>query len=117
MQCRDDDPVVDALTPLHDASAALPVRAERELLRLVDGGCSLPFGAWAQVAADGRLTLVAVLESDHRLVRVKRHGTSPEELAARVWEALEADIGDGAAEVVDAPGTAAGIDAVVREPE
>ncbi len=94
LQCRGEDAVVDALAPLHDAGAALPVRAERELLRLVDGGCSLPFGAWAHADHAGRLELVAVLESGERLLRVRRHGGAPEELAAAVWQELRAEIAE-----------------------
>jgi len=91
MQCREGDVVAEALEPLHDPTAALPVRAERELLRLVDGGCSLPFGAWARVTTDGGLELFAALEADGSVVRVCRQGADPEELAARVWQALEAE--------------------------
>ncbi|MGD8329809.1 MAG: hydroxymethylbilane synthase [Acidobacteriota bacterium] len=91
LQCRREDAVEEALAPLHDEAAARPVRAERELLRLVDGGCSLPFGAWARAIDGGRLELHAVIEAEGRLVRSMGHGSEPEELAARVWEALEAD--------------------------
>lgn len=91
LQCREGDAVTEAIQPLHDPTAALPVRAERELLRLVDGGCSLPFGAWARVTGNDRLELFAVLEADGRVVRVRGHGTNPEELGARVWETLEAE--------------------------
>jgi hydroxymethylbilane synthase len=90
LQCRADDPVENALAPLHDQQAALPVRAERELLHLVDGGCSLPFGAWARVLDDRRLELTAVLEAGGELVRAHAHGADPEDLAVRVWETLEA---------------------------
>ncbi len=93
MQCREGDAVAAALEPLHDPTAALPVRAERELLRLVDGGCSLPFGAWARATTDGGLELFAALEADGRVVRVRRQGADPGEIAARVWQALEAEAG------------------------
>jgi len=105
LQCREDDPVQAALEPLHDVDAALPVRAERELLRLVDGGCSLPFGAWAQTVEGGRLELVAVLEEQGRLIRVRQQGDAPEELAARVWELLEAET------AADRPGPGEQVDA------
>ncbi len=95
LQCREGDAVAEALEPLHDPTAALPVRAERELLRLVDGGCSLPFGAWARVVADDRLELFAAIEADGRVVRVREHGASPEELAGRVWQILEVEAGAG----------------------
>lgn len=90
LQCRGGDAVEAALAPLHDERAALPVRAERELLRLVEGGCNLPFGAWARLLDGDHLELIAVLETGGRLVHAHAHGASPEELAARVWQILEA---------------------------
>ena len=93
------------LAPLHDAEAAPPVQAERELLRLVDGGCNVPFGAWARTVREGRLELIGVLESAERVLRAKAEGPVPEDVAARVWKALEAELGDspGADSVADAP--------------
>ena len=88
LQCRGGDRVVDAVAPLHDADAAVPVRAERELLRLVDGGCDLPFGAWCRRLEGGDLELVSVIESDGLLVRQSGRGENPEELAARLWARL-----------------------------
>lgn len=88
LQCRGHDRVVAAVAPLHDADAAAPVRAERELLRLVDGGCDLPFGAWCRRLDGGDLELLSVIESDGFLVRQGGQGGSPEELAARVWAQL-----------------------------
>lgn len=97
LQCREGAAVAEALEPLHEPTAALPVRAERELLRLVDGGCSLPFGAWARVIANDRLELFAAVEADGRIVRVREHGAGPEELAGRVWQILEVEVGAGLA--------------------
>jgi hydroxymethylbilane synthase len=93
LQCRVDDEVAGVLIPLHDEGAARLVRAERELLRLVDGGCSLPFGAWARPIEHDRLELIAVIEAEGRLLYAHNHGASPEELAARVWQALEVEAG------------------------
>ena len=97
LQCREGDAVAEALEPLHDPAAALPVRAERELLRLVDGGCSLPFGAWARVTANDQLELFAAIEADGRIVRLREQGASPEELAGRAWQILEVEAGAGRA--------------------
>lgn len=99
LQCREGDAVAEALQPLHDPAAALPVRAERELLRMVDGGCSLPFGAWARVTADDRLELFAAIEANGRVVRVRDQGADPESLAARVWQILEVEVGADLASV------------------
>jgi hydroxymethylbilane synthase len=94
LQCREGAPILEALATLHDPDAEAPVRAERELLRHVDGGCSLPFGAWARQGDDGGLELVAAIEAGGRLIRVRGSGTSPDDLAARVWSSLQAKIDD-----------------------
>lgn len=88
LQCREGDRVVIAVAPLHDVHAATPVQAERELLRLVDGGCDLPFGAWCRRLDGDNLELVSVIESDGLLVRQSGQGENPEELAARLWARL-----------------------------
>ncbi len=88
LQCRGGDRAVDAVAPLHDVEAATPVRAERELLRLVEGGCDLPFGAWCRRLDGGDLELLSVIESDGLLVRQSGRGEDPEELAARLWARL-----------------------------
>ncbi len=88
LQCREGDRVIDAVFPLHDVSTSGPVRAERELLRLVDGGCNLPFGAWCHRLDGGDLELMSVLESDGGLIRESGRSKNPEELAAALWGQL-----------------------------
>ena len=46
----DDAPLAQRLAPLEDAAARQAVEAERELLRQLRGGCSVPVGACARVA-------------------------------------------------------------------
>ncbi|MCB9915198.1 MAG: hydroxymethylbilane synthase [Planctomycetes bacterium] len=72
----DDDDVRAALVPLDDARAHAAVRAERELLRLVEAGCQVPFGAWAELHDDGTLTLHAALEVDGALRRHRARAAS-----------------------------------------
>ncbi len=88
LQCREDDPVAAAVAPLHDIEVAGPVQAERELLRLVEGSCDLPFGAWCRRLDGGDFELVSVIESNGELVRASCRGKSPEELAERLWAQL-----------------------------
>jgi hydroxymethylbilane synthase len=46
LECRDGDPdVIDLLKPIHHEETARCVEAERDLLRKLGGGCSLPLGA------------------------------------------------------------------------
>ena len=94
VQCRQADPVEAVLGALHDAAAAEPVRAERELLRLVDGGCSLPFGAWCRVLGDGSLEMIAALEASDEVFQVRRRGSDAERLADEVWRQLQNRAGD-----------------------
>ena len=88
LQCREDDRVAGAVVPLHDIDAAGPVQAERELLRLVEGGCDLPFGAWCRRLDGGDFELVSVVESNGELVRASYRGKSPEALAEPLWAQL-----------------------------
>ena len=88
MQCREDDRVAGAVAPLHGVDAAGPVQAERELLRLVEGVCDLPFGACCRRLDGGDFELVSFVESDGELVRASYRGKSPEALAERLWAQL-----------------------------
>lgn len=63
------------------------VRAERELLRLVEGGCTVPFGAWCR-RADGALELHAAAEADGEHRRATARGDDPLVLAGEVFAAL-----------------------------
>lgn len=89
IQCRAGDAAAAAVAPLHDEAAAPALRAERELLRLVDAGCDLPFGAWARTVGDDRLELHAVLGTPEGVQRARAHGTDPDEVAAAAWRKLE----------------------------
>jgi hydroxymethylbilane synthase len=42
---------------LHDPATSAATAAERAFLRRLEGGCSVPVGAWGRLAEDGRLTL------------------------------------------------------------
>jgi len=93
IQVRRDSPALGEVQALDDAAAHRAVRAERALLALVEGGCQVPFGAWAR-AVDGRqLEMIALLEREldgaPRLVRAIGRGPDPEALAASMWEELQ----------------------------
>lgn len=90
---RDDASVRSEVAALDDAAAHRAVRAERALLALVEGGCQVPFGAWARDAGDGQLLMTALMEREAegrpRLVRVEGLGSEPEALAATLWDELQ----------------------------
>ena len=61
VECREDDKETRAvLAAIHHEPTALCVRAERELLHKLGGGCHMPLGARA-VIEDGQLRLLAGL--------------------------------------------------------
>ena len=66
VECRDDDDVTRvALMTVDDATTRTEVGAERELLRVLEGGCTAPIGAHAEVrrssAGDDRLVLLGMV--------------------------------------------------------
>lgn len=54
------------------------------------GGCQVPFGAWRRTRDDGGLGAFALLEIDGRLLRTRRQGLDPQDLALESWKALQA---------------------------
>ena len=83
----DREDVVEAVQALHDPTVADAIAAERTLLGLVEGGCELPFGAFAEPVA-GALRLVAALDVDGVLRRSEQRGAEPEALALAAWTEL-----------------------------
>jgi hydroxymethylbilane synthase len=71
IEARTDDTglVATLREKLHDANVGALVESERMLLRLVEGGCSVPLGAHATREPDGRILLRAMLEWSPALVR------------------------------------------------
>jgi hydroxymethylbilane synthase len=69
---------------LHDAEIGALVEAERTLLRLVEGGCTVPLGAHATREPDGRILLRAALGAIPALVRAD----TPEAAARLAFRAL-----------------------------
>jgi len=89
--CADRADVLAALAPLHDAATARCTGAERELLRILEGGCSVPIGALA-TAEGGALHLRAVVASldGARVLRAEGRGEEPLALGREVAERLRA---------------------------
>ncbi len=93
IETRDADPTVEPLTALHDRKAARAVNAERNLLRLLGGGCHLPLGCLA-TDHDGAIRLHAALGrvdekiSHAEVARVAATADDPETVAAACHAAL-----------------------------
>lgn len=61
------------------------VRAERALLRLVEGGCTVPFGALCERQPDGDYQLHAAMVRDEQWLEGRAKGASPVGLAEEIW--------------------------------
>src|SRR5262249_4730146 len=96
IECREGDAdVLELLTKLQHEPTALAVQAERRFLRILNGGCQVPLGAFARIeepdgAGAPRLTLTAVVGSPdgRQLIKETCTGTSPEALGLEAAEKL-----------------------------
>lgn len=57
LQMRENDPKLDWLRALGDAQAATDIESERAILRALEGGCQLPFGAHVRLSGGLRAFL------------------------------------------------------------
>lgn len=90
VQVRADAAAVrTAVAAIDDEQCRLALSAEREALRLAEGGCTLPFGAWCTSAPDGTLNLTAALGlEDGSVARAAAAGSDPAAVASDAWRAL-----------------------------
>ena len=90
LQTRDADfPVRQIVSCIDDRDTHLCLRAERELLRLLQGDCDLPVGVHARFV-NGELELHAQVFGDGADPKMAMgRGNDPERLAANVFEKLE----------------------------
>jgi len=92
----------DACATLDDATTRAAVTAERAVLAALGGGCQVPIGAHATVAA-GRLHIVAVVASPDGSELIRGHSEGAADEAARIGSALGSDLLDrGARKILDA---------------
>lgn len=79
----------DLLRALNHPKTELAVRAERALLRRLEGGCQIPIGALGTVE-DGQITLKGVVASldGERIIKAQAMGGDPEDLGNLVAEKL-----------------------------
>lgn len=94
IECRGDDADVLALLRLlNDPATERTVAAERRLLGLLNGGCQVPIGAYAQLetdASDGPVMLNGMVSSPDgtRLIRETASGSDPSDVGSAVAQAL-----------------------------
>jgi hydroxymethylbilane synthase len=83
VECRaDDERVAGILADADHEPSHVALGAERAWLAELGGGCDRPVGAYATVAADGTVRLIAMLSSGDGRLMVRRHdeGGDAEEL-------------------------------------
>ncbi len=86
-----DQPTASVLAGLNDGATASAVEAERALLRMLEGGCQVPIGAFARRGPDGERdvlymdAMVASLDGG-KVVRGKTHG--PASASGEIGKAL-----------------------------
>ncbi len=108
VECRADDAdLVRELARLDDPATRAAVTAERAVLATLEGGCSAPIGALAEVAEgdDGdELWVRAVAMSPDGTLSVRMSATGTPEHAADLGARLATDmLAEGAGELTDAP--------------
>ncbi len=100
IQCRDDQPSLELLSPLNHLETRTVVTAERSFLSGLGGGCSVPIAAYANLDG-GRLSLVgrvAALDGS-RQIDVQMSG-SPSEAHELGLQLASASLAEGAAELL-----------------
>lgn len=88
----------ELLSALNHPKTELAVRAERALLRRLEGGCQIPIGALG-VVKEGQVTLKGIVASldGQRIIKAEAVGGDPEDLGNLVAEKL---IAQGALEIL-----------------
>ena len=110
VECRADDPLAELLAAVDDPATHAAVLAERTALATLEGGCSAPIGALADVAEgdDGpELWLRATVLSEDGALALRRSASAPltdRAAAARLGAQLAQELLDeGAAQLRSAP--------------
>ena len=110
IECRaDDHDTIALVSTLDDPATRAAVVAERAALATLEGGCSAPIGALAEIAEGDEGTeiwlRVVVLSADGAL-SVRRSATAVLDEDPATWPASAADLGDGLATEMLAEGAA-----------
>ena len=77
IECRAGDAaILSAIEFLRDAGMTTAAQAERAFLRRVEGGCQIPVGVYAEVDADGQISIDAMIASvdGQRICRSDAYG-------------------------------------------
>ena len=90
---RADDTALRALLAMiEDPTSRTVATAERAMLATLDGSCRTPIGAWANLLADGTLTLTGMVARADGSFLLRRMLAGPAADAARIGEDLGASL-------------------------
>ena len=103
LESREDDPIREQLSFLHDPVSFAEVSAERSFLQRLGGGCHVPVGARA-IAEGGKLTLFGVVASPDGGSLYRGETSGPVVDAKELgWELSERLLSQGAQTILAAP--------------
>ena len=96
----DDHKTITVLKFLDHPPTRTAVECERAALNALGGGCQVPIGAYAEVAADCLLLRAVVASPDgKKIIRERQSGSDPQRLGSEVGQAL---LARGAERILDA---------------
>jgi hydroxymethylbilane synthase len=96
----DDHKTITVLKFLDHPPTRTAVECERAALNALGGGCQVPIGAYAEVAADCLLLRAVVASPDgKKIIRERRSGSDPQRLGSEVGQEL---LARGAQQILDA---------------
>jgi hydroxymethylbilane synthase len=96
----DDHKTITVLKFLDHPPTRTAVECERAALNALGGGCQVPIGAYAEVAADCLLLRAVVASPDgKKIIRERRSGSDPQRLGSEVGQEL---LARGAQRILDA---------------
>lgn len=91
--------VHEILQPLHDESTFIAVKAERALLKKLEGGCQVPIGAFAEIASNG-LYLDALVGSVDGTITFRKKIRGSKSFPEKLGENLAKDLLKAGAKVI-----------------
>ena len=102
VECRADDAEILALTALiHDEATAVCVKAERALLKALEGGCQVPIGALAEIQGE-QLYLRGIVGSLNGTILLKDQETGSIETPEQIGITLaQRFLDNGAQQILD----------------
>jgi hydroxymethylbilane synthase len=102
IETRAEGPGLDACRALDHSATHAAVTAERGVLGALGGGCQVPIGAYATVAA-GRVKIMAIVASPDGTELIRGDGEGPAEDAVNIGQRLGVELlNRGAAEILEA---------------